>query len=81
MRISRTAALQKIRENGTKMLTVTFKTKNNESRTINGMVKRPIINTDLGYIKVYEMKTKGTRNVNLQTIESLSLNGNKYVIR
>ena len=79
MRISKSKALELIKNNGSKMFTSTFVKKNGETRTVNGMIKTKI-NSELGYLKVFENKTKEFRNVNLQTLESMSLGGKKYLI-
>ena len=79
-RISKTKALELIKENGSKMFTATFVKKDNSTRVINGMVDKPIKSTNLGYISMKEMCTSEYRNVNLQTLTNLSIGGTKYII-
>ena len=79
-RISKTKSLELIKANGSKMFTATFVKKNGDNRVVNGMIKTPITNTNLGYVPMYEMKSKEYRNVNLQTLTNLSIGGTKYKI-
>jgi hypothetical protein len=81
-KISRTRAVELINENAGKFFTVVF-TKNQgdgELRTINGVFKRN--NTDrLGYLNVYENKSKTYRKVNPRTISSLSILKEVYKVK
>ena len=79
-KISKTKALELIKENCSKMFTATFIKKDNSTRVINGMVDKPIKSTNLGYISMKEMRTSEYRNVNLQTLTNLSIGGTKYKI-
>ena len=79
-KISKTKALELIKENDSKMFTATFIKKDNSTRVINGMVDKPIKSTNLGYISMKEMRTSEYRNVNLQTLTNLSIGGTKYKI-
>lgn len=86
--ITRSKAVELIKNSQGRFFTVSFTKKDNTERTINGRTKvtkgskggkNPAIN--LGYISVYSTKEKGYRNVNSQTITSLKINGETYRVK
>jgi len=78
-RINKITAIQLISTSKGKFFTVTFTKKDNTTRTINGNFKYSKSNpSKLGYLTIYSAKDKGYKNVNSQTIESLSINGTTY---
>lgn len=78
---SRTNAVTMITGTKGKFFTVTFKKANGEVRTINGNYKTPRRPNPLGYLNIYSMKDKGYRNVNPQTILSVSVNNTTYKVK
>ncbi len=78
-RVSRQKAVEVINSTNGKFFTVTFITKSGTTRTINGNVRNKP--NRLGYINVYSVKDEGYRNVNSQTIKSLSFNKVNYIVR
>lgn len=79
-RVNRTQLVDLIKSTNGKFFTVTFTKANGTQRTINGNVKKNSVST-LGFINVYSMKDKGYRNVNSQTIKSVSFNNTTYTVR
>ena len=79
-KISRTQAIEVIKNTNGKIFTVTFTKNNGTERTINGNVKGNSI-TPLGYINIYSMSDKGYRNVNSRTIKSVSFNKVNYIVK
>lgn len=86
MTISRTKALKLIEESRGHFFTVVFTTKNGTERQMNAQYLKDQKST-LGYIKVREtgkLKTSPDnciRNVNIQTLKKLSIDGTLYTIR
>lgn len=78
--INKTKAVELIENSKGKFFTVTFLKKDSTERTINANYKTGR-KSPLGYINVYSMKDKGYRNINAQTIRSVSINGNTYNVR
>ncbi len=76
--VSRTGALDIMKTSGGKFLTVTFTKKDNTARTMNCRYKAA---TQLGYVQVVETKSKAIKNVNLQTLSEVRLNGITYQVR
>ena len=71
-KISRTSAVELIQENAGKFFTVVFSKDQGkgDKRTLNGVFKKGNVDK-LGYLNVYENKSKSYRKVNPRTIESL----------
>ena len=79
-KVSKTQVVDIIKKTNGKFFTVTFVKANGNTRTINGNVKKNAIST-LGFINVYSMQDKGYRNVNSQTIKSVSFNNTTYKVQ
>lgn len=82
--ISRTQAMYFMQNNKGHFFTAKFITKKNNLRTINAQYLKDS-KADLGYIKVRETgKLKkgedGVRNVNLQTLEELTIGGRTFIV-
>lgn len=86
--ISKSKAVELIRNSSGRFFTVSFLKKDNSERTINGRVKvtkgskggkNPA--TDLGYLSVYSNVDKQYRNVNSQTLTNLKINGEVYRVK
>lgn len=86
--ITKSRAVELIKNSQGKFFTVSFMKKDNTERTINGRIKvtknskggkNPA--TELGYISMYSNKDDGYRNVNSQTLTSLKINGNIYKVK
>ena len=78
--ISRTDALNLMRNNKGKFFSAVFVTKKATLRTINGQYQGT---TELGYVIVAEngkrrKKEQALRNINLQTLEMLSIGGKTF---
>lgn len=79
-RISKTTAVNLITNSKGKMFTVTFLNKNGKKRTINGNYNSNR-KSELGYLKVNDMKEKKIKNVNTQTIKNIKINKTTYSVR
>lgn len=93
-RVSRSKALEIINKYGKqRFFTVLFTKKNGEIRSLTGKLgvtkyldttKKSSNRTNLkglGYLNMYDMLNKGYRNVNLQELKQLKINGIVYSIR
>lgn len=83
--IGRKQALELMRNNKGRFFTATFVNKENNLRTINAQYLKDQGTTDLGYVKVRETsKMKGEENsirqINLQTLEELSIGGKTFKV-
>lgn len=81
MKISKTKAVELIKSTKGKFFTVTFMKKDGTIRTINGNYKNTNTSDTLGYLKVYSMKDKGYRQVNTQSIKTISFMSKTYNVR
>lgn len=85
--ISKTKALDLIKNSKGHFFTATFTKKDNTQRTINCQYLKDQTASDLGYVKVKEAaKLKAnpkdsTRQINIQTLTTLKIGGNLYKIR
>lgn len=83
-RISRTAAVELIKQSKGKFFTATFVEKDGTVRTMNTRYSSKSPVTDLGYIPVKDMQLpKGSnyRQINTRTIQTLRINKVNYKIR
>lgn len=76
--ISRTQALELMKNNKGHFFTAVFVTKEDKLRTINGQYLKDQGDSVLGYVKVTESskakkKSNAVRNVNLQTLQLLKI--------
>jgi len=81
--ISRTQALELMKNNKGHFFSAVFVTKGNKLRTINGQWLKDQGPSDLGYVKVRETSKlksgkEAIRNVNLQTLELLKIAGKTF---
>lgn len=85
--ISRTKALDLMKNNKGHFFTATFMKKDGSTRTINGQYLKDQGSSNLGYVKVKEsgkLKTDpndSTRQINLQTLQVLKIAGKTYKVR
>lgn len=77
-KISRTTAVDLINNSKGRFITVTFTTKDNRVRTINGPRKNQ---TQLGNITVYSIKDKGYRSFDPKNLTSLKVNSQSYKVQ
>jgi len=88
--INRTKAKQLIKESKGLIFAATFTKKDGSSRLMNARLKKYISKTgraapykaeDFNLIPIYDMKSKGWRSLNLNTLLTLSINKTKYIIK
>jgi len=90
--ITQTRAKQLIKESKGKIFAATFIKKDNTIRTLTGRLevkkhlkkeakKQPFKPSEYGLQVVYDMKSKGYRMLNINTLTNLSINANKYIIK
>lgn len=79
-RISRTNVVELIKSNSGKFFTVEFVKKNNTNRTINCIMKNNGL-TRLGYLNVWSIQDKGYRNIDIRTIRTVNIQGQKLTVR
>ena len=88
--INRTRAKELIKESKGLIFAATFTKKDGTSRLMNARLKKYISKTgrkapykaeDFNLIPIYDMKSKGWRSLNLNTLLNLSINKNKYIIK
>lgn len=82
-RISRSKAIDMIENSAGHFFTVTFTKKDGSHRVMNCQYskQRTQQNAKLGYITVVELSSKTPKNVNTQTLASISMGGVVYKIR
>ena len=88
--INRTEAKELISKSKGRIFSATFTKKDFTRRLINARIgvkyerktdrKRPYNPIKKDLIPVYDMTIKGFRTINLKTLDSLSINKNKYII-
>jgi|TARA_Y100000289_G_C3884446_1_gene130488 hypothetical protein len=88
--ISKQEAKELIKNSNGKIFAATFTKKDFTSRLINARLgvkykrktdrKRPYDPAKKDLIAVYDMTKKGHRTINLKTLDSLSINKNKYIV-
>jgi len=78
--IGKTKAAELITDSKGKFFTVTFMKKDNTMRTINCNYSKNQKKSALGYINVYSMKDKQYKNINMQTVKMLAINGITYKV-
>tara|TARA_R110002020_G_scaffold437058_1_gene647238 strand:- start:79 stop:360 length:282 start_codon:yes stop_codon:yes gene_type:complete len=88
--IDRDKAKELINNSNGRIFSATFTKKDNTHRLMNARIKvnykaktdrqRPYNPEVKGLICVYDMLKKGHRMINLQTLDTLSINKNKYII-
>tara|TARA_R110002124_G_scaffold86604_1_gene223811 strand:- start:167 stop:442 length:276 start_codon:yes stop_codon:yes gene_type:complete len=88
--INRTRAKELIRDSKGLIFAATFTKKDGSHRLMNARLKKYISKTgrpapykaqDYNLIPIYDMKSKGWRSLNLNTILTLSINKTKYIIK
>lgn len=81
--ISRTAAIDMIRNSKGHFFTVTFTKKDGSLRTMNCQYSKdvPQRQSHLGYVTVMEVSEKAPKNVNTQTLSALKIGGKNYSIK
>ena len=88
--INRNKAKELISQSKGRIFAATFTKKDFTSRLINARLgvkyerktdrKRPYDPSKKDLIAVYDMTKKGYRTINLRTLDSLSINKNKYIV-
>ena len=79
--ISKTKAVELIKNSKGRFFTVTFKkNEDNSLRTINGTFSAKSQNNDLGYLTINERKV-GFRNVDTRNIKNITIGGVSYKVR
>ena len=90
--IDKAKAKQLIKETNGRIFNATFIKKDNTVRTLTGRLKvtqylkkdakkQPFKPSDYGLQCVYDMKAKGYRMININTLTKLNINNNKYLIK
>jgi len=88
--INKTRAKELIKESKGLIFAATFKKKDGTHRLMNARLKKYISKTgraapykaeDFNLIPIYDMKSKGWRSLNLNTLLTLSINKTKYIIK
>lgn len=80
--ISRTKAYELMQNNKGHFFTVVFIKKDGTERTINGQYHKPAKSSVLGYVNIKDRQDNFTiKNVNLQTLLSLRINGFIYKVK
>lgn len=82
-RISRTTAINTLRNNPGKIVTIIADTQRTKNRIFNCNYKAGSFTTPLmmqGVLRVYDMKKKSERNINVRNIKSITVNKATYVI-
>ena len=90
MNKTRDKAKELIKKSNGRIFSATFTKKDFTKRLINARIKvnykpktnrsKPYEPNKKGLICVYDMIKKGHRTINLQTLDTLSINKNKYII-
>ena len=88
--INKTEAKQLIKDSKGLIFAATFTKKDGSSRIMNARLKKYISKTgraapykaeDFNLIPIYDMKSKGWRSLNINTLTKLNINANKYIIK
>ena len=88
--INRNKAKELIKESKGKIFAATFTKVDGSHRLMNARLKKYISKTgrkapykaeDYNLIPIYDMKSKGWRSLNLNTLLTLSINKTKYIIK
>ena len=88
--INRIKAKELIKDSKGKIFAATFTKKDGSHRLMNARLKKYISKTgrkapykaeNYDLIPIYDMKAKGWRSLNLNTLLTLSINKNKYLIK
>lgn len=88
--ITSTRAKELIKESKGKIFAATFTKKDGSHRLMNARLKKYISKTgrkapykaeNYDLIPIYDMKSKGWRSLNLNTLITLSINKTKYIIK
>ena len=88
--INKTKAKQLIKESKGLIFSTSFTKKDGSHRLMNARLKKYISKTgrkapykaeDFNLIPIYDMKSKGWRSLNLNTLLTLSINKTKYIIK
>jgi len=88
--INRIKAKELIKDSKGKIFAATFTKKDGSHRLMNARLKKYISKTgrkapykaeNYDLIPIYDMKAKGWRSLNLNTLLTLSINKNKYIIK
>ena len=88
--INRTRAKELIKESKGKIFAATFTKVDGSHRLMNARLKKYISKTgrkapykaeDYNLIPIYDMKSKGWRSLNINTLITLSINKTKYIIK
>jgi len=83
-RISTGTAISLLRKNAGKIFTAVADTKNTKNRVFNCNTTSRAFDTNLmkqGVLRVYEFKNKSYRNLNVNTISSITVNRVTYKVR
>lgn len=73
-KVSRTAMVKALKENGGKFFTSTHIDKNGNPNTMNAVMLKSQ-DSSLGYLRVWSLTDKGYRNINPQTLTHLNIAG------
>lgn len=73
-KVSRTAMVKALKENGGKFFTSTHIDKNGNPNTMNAVMLKSQ-DFSLGYIRVWSLTDRGYRNINSQTLTRLNIAG------
>ena len=88
--INKHKAKELIKDSKGLIFSTTFTKKNGDHRLMNARLKKYISKTgrkapykaeDFNLIPIYDMKSKGWRSLNLNTLITLSINKTKYIIK
>ena len=88
--INRTRAKELIKKSKGKIFAATFTKVDGSHRLMNARLKKYISKTgrkapykaeDYNLIPIYDMKSKGWRSLNINTLLTLSINKTKYIIK
>ena len=88
--INRTRAKELIKKSKGKIFAATFTKVDGSHRLMNARLKKYISKTgrkapykaeDYNLIPIYDMKSKGWRSLNINTLITLSINKTKYIIK
>tara|TARA_R110000822_G_scaffold26994_2_gene80979 strand:- start:436 stop:714 length:279 start_codon:yes stop_codon:yes gene_type:complete len=88
--INRNKAKELIKGSKGLIFAATFTKKDGSHRLMNARLKKYISKTgrkapykaeDFNLIPIYDMKSKGWRSLNINTLTNLSINANKYIIK
>lgn len=80
-RVSKTAAVETIKNNGGRIMTISYTKNNGQPRTHNCILAAHQLHNQLGYITVYDMQEKDFKQVSANRITSVTTNGIRYKVR